>query len=630
MDRLTIVIIALTLGVAGVTSGLLFFDNPTYEILYELDGGELSEDAPTSYQPGDVIDLPEASKEDYYFRGWVLSEDAEEFFDGDTSGLEGTITLTAVYTQNLTGFWQKFNVSGSYNSRYTESYTLTGTQTFKFMYYDSEKDSYYMHCDYYHVRSYNNGAVNTTEDSYEYWPSDLVRNLTGTWTETIDTVDGQKLCTVEEYTNSDGSKDTYWTTDDSWHAYKWTSTEYIGSIFKKTMVTTFTFDSWGQDEVPNDCTVTVVAGNGITISGNESPYTLGSKATLTAELDSGTSFAGWYDSNLSRVSTSLTYSFTVTGNMTFYALNNSSIDVVFASDETVDLNIEGDLSDEATYVITNADTGTEDKTIGGEYMFDNGGPYTVIATDTDGSKKAYNVKVTGIADREFSWKYNNKTFSITVEIDYDDLLKARSLYSVSDRQYSSTTSHNTSFVTKAYTESFMKPYMDQIVEKMYAELQNKGISITDSNVANYILRFVQYIEYQLDEEYMGTEEYWKFPLETLYDQGGDCEDTAILFAAIGYVFKETYDMDYDIGFQVVPQHAIGIVKLSGYSSYSKNPEGWLYCETTAKKDNAKDVGVIPTMQVTSAYYGTYNVSEFFTKSKYYTDRYKTCEIFAIG
>jgi len=44
--------------------------------------------------------------------------------------------------------------------------------------------------------------------------------------------------------------------------------------------------------------------------------------------------------------------------------------------------------------------------------------------------------------------------------------------------------------------------------------------------------FAQHFRYRTDEESVGIEEYWRYPLETLYDGEGDCEDTAILAAAV--------------------------------------------------------------------------------------------------
>ena len=630
-DKSTVVILALAVAISCVAGAIVFYDeSSTYTISYELDGGELEEGAQTSYQTGFAIKLPYAVKEGYIFLGWVFSEDDEFFYNGDTTTLSGDIVLKALYKKNLAGYWVTYSVYRDYQSSPIESYTMTGTHSFQYMYYNEEEDSYFIHSTYNYIRINSDGSQHPYSGEYEYWTSDLDRSDPVESTETIYTVDGYKECTVSEYTNRDGSKDTYWSTDDAWFSYKWVTTEYSGFFFKKTIITTYSYVESGQKELPKDCTIEVVTGSGISVTGNASPYSQGQIAKLTANTDSGVTFAGWYDSNFQLLSSNTTYSFMVSGSIKIYAMNKDSIDYTYASDESVNLDIEGLFSDTATYTITNVDTYESDTVTEKYYTFEDGGRYSVVVSDQDNNlEKIYTVKVTGYADREFSWKYNDKTLTITIEIDYDDLLKTRDYYSVDERR-TGTESHNRSFVTLACENSFMKPYMDQIVQKIYAEMQSNGISITDSNVANVILKFTQYIEYQLDEDYMGADEYFKFPIETLYDQGGDCEDTSILFAAIAYSFKQTYNMSYTVGYELIPQHAIAIVKLPGVTK-DTNPYGWLYCETTSKTVNAKDVGVIPSnMSVYSNYYGYKSVSDYFLTSKYYNDRYSTCQIIEIG
>ena len=630
-DKLTIFAVITAVAIVCVAGALIFYDDSSDpKITYELNGGVLEGYAPNTYSPGMVIMLPDASKDGWIFCGWLLDEKDDKFFNGDTTGLSGDVTLYAYYEENLSGKWLKFSVYAKYESSPFESYTITGTHTFKYMYYDDEKESYQMHSEYTYIRTDAFDREITYQNEYDYWPSELKRVLIRTWNETISTVDGYKECTVSEYENTDGSLDRFWNTEDNWYPYKWTTVEYIGTIFVRTMETTYTFIESGEDEIPKDCNITVISGNGITVIGNASPYSLGEKATLTANVKDGISFAGWYDSSYQLLSKNPTYTFTVQGSMKLYALNGSSQDHEFDADVMVDLDIEGIFGKDSKFVITNTDTYAVDESVGGLYRFDDAGPYSIMVTDEiEGIEKIYSIKVNGNVTREFTWKYNNSTLTVSIDINYDDVVKARDLYSVEERCFSSNEAHNKSFVTYAYEMEFMKPYLQKLVDKIYLEMKNKGIQINESNAANVILKFVQYIEYQLDEDYKGTLEYWKFPLETLYDQGGDCEDTSILFAAIAYVFKETYYLDYQVGFQVIPQHAIGIIKLSG-SKESTNPYGWLYCETTAKKENAVEIGKITSSSVYSNHYGYKTVSEYFLTEKYYKDRYNTCVIIPIG
>jgi len=54
----------------------------------------------------------------------------------------------------------------------------------------------------------------------------------------------------------------------------------------------------------------------------------------------------------------------------------------------------------------------------------------------------------------------------------------------------------------------------------------------DVDTIYMIISFVQHLNYLPDAENTGYDEYPKFPLETLYDKGGDCEDSSILLASL--------------------------------------------------------------------------------------------------
>ena len=46
---------------------------------------------------------------------------------------------------------------------------------------------------------------------------------------------------------------------------------------------------------------------------------------------------------------------------------------------------------------------------------------------------------------------------------------------------------------------------------------------SDYDIAGFVSAFVQNIPYQIIREYKGVAEYPKYPMETLFEQGGDCE-----------------------------------------------------------------------------------------------------------
>jgi len=104
-----------------------------------------------------------------------------------------------------------------------------------------------------------------------------------------------------------------------------------------------------------------------------------------------------------------------------------------------------------------------------------------------------------------------------------------------------------------------------------------------------VLAFVQSLPYTSDSVTTGRDEYPRFPIETLVDDGGDCEDTSILFATL------TLLMGYGTVYINPPNHfAVGILGNDLRGTYWTYPEGsnktYYYCETTG--DNFK-IGQLP-------------------------------------
>ena len=71
---------------------------------------------------------------------------------------------------------------------------------------------------------------------------------------------------------------------------------------------------------------------------------------------------------------------------------------------------------------------------------------------------------------------------------------------------------------------------------------------TDADNLRNVISFVQSLRYVTDLESTGEEDYVRFPVETLVDGVGDCEDLAILAAAI------LHEMGYDVMLVLLPDH----------------------------------------------------------------------------
>jgi predicted transglutaminase-like cysteine proteinase len=84
--------------------------------------------------------------------------------------------------------------------------------------------------------------------------------------------------------------------------------------------------------------------------------------------------------------------------------------------------------------------------------------------------------------------------------------------------------------TAYITDTSDDALISDIVGSFLAAIEKKGYD-ADSAV-DFIVSFVQSLEYVPDSIATGYDEYPKYPLETLYDMGGDCEDTSILLASL--------------------------------------------------------------------------------------------------
>lgn len=169
--------------------------------------------------------------------------------------------------------------------------------------------------------------------------------------------------------------------------------------------------------------------------------------------------------------------------------------------------------------------------------------------------------------RNYQWSYGGSRQTYTLRI-------PTSLYAYYKEQ-----PHDRNYAKYAISEIDRKS-LDRITGTF------KNSSVSETKAAYNIIAFVQSLPYSKDYVTTGYDEYPRYPIETLVDGTGDCEDTAILTAAL---LKE---MKYDVVLISPPGHmAVGITcsDCSG-TSFSYNNKKYYYLETTGK--NWK-VGQIP-------------------------------------
>jgi hypothetical protein len=72
--------------------------------------------------------------------------------------------------------------------------------------------------------------------------------------------------------------------------------------------------------------------------------------------------------------------------------------------------------------------------------------------------------------------------------------------------------------------------LESIVTKLQAGAQQKGYDAFKT--VSFVAAFVQSLDYTSDSVTTEFDEYPRYPVETLVDNGGDCEDTAVLLASL--------------------------------------------------------------------------------------------------
>lgn len=140
---------------------------------------------------------------------------------------------------------------------------------------------------------------------------------------------------------------------------------------------------------------------------------------------------------------------------------------------------------------------------------------------------------------------------------------------------------------------------------MFSEKGRKTVGELAAQIADTItsdvgrikeaLAFVQSLPYVLDEASKGKEEYVRYPLETMADGKGDCEDKAVL---LGALFQE---MGIDFVLLSVPDHvALGVhcdaVDAGSYLMH--NGKRYYYLETTAP---GWEIGQIPEQYASTVF-----------------------------
>lgn len=183
-------------------------------------------------------------------------------------------------------------------------------------------------------------------------------------------------------------------------------------------------------------------------------------------------------------------------------------------------------------------------------------------------------KSTELINRRYSWQYGGKEWVWEMKI-------PQALYDYYKKFPRPPTQNFSVYVTHPLDDNIIGDLVDEIervaLREAFGELEK----------VEFVAAFVQSFPYTSDSVTTSYDEYPRYPIETLVDSGGDCEDTSILIASL------LNSMNYGVTIIILPDHcAIGVLGGEGiYGSYYEYEGGkYYYVETT---NTGWGIGEIP-------------------------------------
>ena len=176
-------------------------------------------------------------------------------------------------------------------------------------------------------------------------------------------------------------------------------------------------------------------------------------------------------------------------------------------------------------------------------------------------------------DKKYEWYYGGYYWSLSLSV-------PKSLYEYYKNKERTPTEDYSVYVSHPYDDEYIRTVIQKfnfiVIEKRFTEIDK----------VNLVIAFVQSLSYTSDIVTTPYDEYPRYPLETLVDDGGDCEDTSILTAAL------LDELNYDVVLINPPEHfAVGVCIDTYGSYYTYNNINYFYLETTGE---GWEIGEIPS------------------------------------
>ncbi|MFO1532753.1 MAG: hypothetical protein ABR562_03500 [Thermoplasmatota archaeon] len=192
----------------------------------------------------------------------------------------------------------------------------------------------------------------------------------------------------------------------------------------------------------------------------------------------------------------------------------------------------------------------------------------------------------GVFHRDFEWSFKGRTYTwsmnlTTASYDYfHDMHRP-------ERRYQEKGVWHVQAAYDIYVSSRDDdPFVNALAATLLNESRREGFS--DDEALSFALAFVQSLQYTSDAVTTGFDEWPRFPVETLVDNGGDCEDTSILYASL------VQAMGYGVILVSPPGHmAVAVAADPGFGGlkYHYGTQDYAYAETTG---DGYAIGEIPS------------------------------------
>lgn len=131
--------------------------------------------------------------------------------------------------------------------------------------------------------------------------------------------------------------------------------------------------------------------------------------------------------------------------------------------------------------------------------------------------------------RAWTFYADGSEWSLSINVSAEDYYEAK------------TTARTPMFSVNEYAEYVITTdaAVVEVAEILASMAESSGYD--EYTTACFVLSFIQNFSYTSDEETTGYEDYPRYPIETLVEGGGDCEDTSALFASI--IQSDAFGMD---------------------------------------------------------------------------------------